>query len=134
MQVDYSGKKEWETIHGVIQSISYELYESTGCTDKEIDLIRVVTDQGTWLFRGYGDCCTQIHIDAPLHEEMEAMVGQRVMSAEVVSEHDRQINDYDEAHDIHWYKLQGDKSNLTIVLHAHHNGYYGGSLEPVRED
>lgn len=91
------------------------------------------TDQGTVGYETYGDCCSESWF-ADI-TGVSAMLGGTVQTVEEVSmdgynvEDGRTRQEYDEAYG---YKLTTDKGYADIVFRNSSNGYYGGSIDPLR--
>ncbi len=91
------------------------------------------TDQGAVGYEAYGDCCSESWF-ADI-TGVSAMIGGTVQPVEEVSidryhvEDGRTLQEYDEAYG---YKLTTDKGYADIVFRNSSNGYYGGSIDPLR--
>ena len=91
------------------------------------DLV-VATTLGTWVWTPEGDCCAQASLDTDgiVLEEMAALSGQDLIRAEAESGGSEEGCDL--GHDITFYKIIGEESDVTFTLHVRHNGYYAGRL------
>lgn len=99
------------------------------------EILKVVTDQETIYFIGYGDCCSETWFADLVG--VNALIGGVVQSAEAVPaingddvDHERSRQDYDI---VYGYKLVTDKGYSDIVFRNSSNGYYDGSLEVAYE-
>lgn len=116
-------QREWETIDGILTEVR--------ATDSRIT---VKTTAGEWAFRTFAECCANAYIHEPetVNAEAAGIVGQRIVSAEVVD--GPSSSDYDlpdAVRDVRFYRLRTERDTLTVTLYVDHNGYYGGSLDPV---
>lgn len=110
---------KWSDMKGVIEAINVQP-----------DFISILTSDGLWSFTPVGDCCAHAYL-APdeTQDECHQMIGVRIVNAEEAG--CTTIEDpCAEQHDISFYKIIGDKGDITFGLHVEHNGYYGGWLEP----
>ena len=91
------------------------------------------TDQGAVGYETNGDCCSETWF-ADI-TGVSALIGGSVATVEEVSmdgynvEDGRARQQYDEAYG---YKLTTDKGYVDIVFRNSSNGYYGGSIDPLR--
>jgi hypothetical protein len=121
---DKYGKIEckWEGMKGTITSLRFE----------DDQYLVVETDEAWWKWVPVGDCCADAYIDVDdtTLEEMEALVGQEIVSLSVEDGGNYSIgHDNWDTRTIHFYRIQGNESGVTFTLHVDHNGYYDGQLE-----
>lgn len=91
------------------------------------------TDQGVIAYDAWGECCSETWF-ADI-TGVSALIGGTVRTADEVNmegynvEDGRTRQEYDEAYG---YKLTTDKGYTDIVFRNSSNGYYGGSIDPLR--
>lgn len=91
------------------------------------------TDQGAVGYVTYGDCCSETWF-ADI-TGVSALLGGTVQTADEIGMEGYSVDDgrtrqeYDEAYG---YKLTTDKGYADIVFRNSSNGYYGGSIDPLR--
>jgi hypothetical protein len=99
------------------------------------DVLVFDTDQGVVGYEAYGDCCSESWF-ADI-TGVSAMFGGTVQTVEEVSmegynvEDGRTRQEYDLAYG---YKLTTEKGYADIVFRNSSNGYYGGSIDPLRRE
>ncbi len=91
------------------------------------------TDQGAVGYAAYGDCCSESWF-ADI-TGVSAMLGGTVQTVDEVSMEGYNVEDgrcRQESDEAYGYKLTTDKGYADIVFRNSSNGYYGGSIYPLR--
>ena len=93
------------------------------------------TDQGAVGYEVDGDCCSESWF-ADI-TGVSAMLGGTVQTVDEVSMEGYNVEDgrcRQECDDAYGYKLTTEKGYADIVFRNSSNGYYGGSIDPLRGD
>ena len=129
----HSGSEYYgRTVVAAKMAESPEDYNSCGNKDKGALLLTFDDGVTIRIWDDGQSCCESRYMMTD--DDPADLVGQKIVSIQTRDADETKRGEYDEAHEVCFVIIQGDKSAITVATHNEHNGYYGGFWLTITEE
>lgn len=100
---------------------------------EEVDeLLDIITDKGVMHFYHDRDCCESVWLEDGF-DDLKAIVGEKIINAEVIINHDEgeAFPDTEDSYTWTYYKISTLNHDCTLRFYGTSNGYYSEEVDLI---